>query len=66
MFGRMSVKYPDIIAKELKNIKPPVTMSRSPVITETTLMCRLNLWKCLRKVFMPRDVRIKGMASPSE
>jgi hypothetical protein len=66
MFGRMVSKYPDIIAKELKNIKTPVTMRRSPVTTETILMWCFNLWKCFMKVFMPMDVRRKGMASPSE
>ncbi len=59
-------RYLDIIAKELKNIKSPVTMSKTPVTIDMTLICRFSLWKYLRNVLIPRDVSINGIASPME
>ena len=62
----MVLKYPAIIANELKKIKSPVAMRNIPVITEISLICLLTLLKCLRKVDMPREVSMKGIASPKE
>jgi hypothetical protein len=66
ILGTIVLKYPDMIAKESKNIKTPVTMSKTPVAIDMTLICRFSLWKYLRKVLIPRDVSINGIASPME
>ncbi len=55
-----------MIEKELKNIKTPVTISKTPVTIDMTLICCLSLWKYLRQVLIPREVIIKGIASPME
>ena len=62
----MVLKYPAIIANELKNIKSPVAIRKTPVITEINLICLLTLLKCLRKVLIPKEVNMKGIARPSE
>ncbi len=60
------LKYPDMIEKELENIKIPVSISKTPVTIDMALICCLSLWKYLRKVLIPREVSIKGIASPAE
>jgi hypothetical protein len=62
----MVLKYPAIIAIELKKIKTPVTIRNTPVITEISPIWRLTLAKCLRKVEIPMEVSMKGIARPKE
>ncbi len=45
ILGTIVLKYPDMIAKESKNIKIPVTMSKTPVTIDMSLICRFSLWK---------------------
>ena len=62
----MVLKYPAIIANEFEKIKTPVTIRNIPVITEMSFICLLTLLKCLKKVLMPKEVSMKGMARPKE